>query len=563
MFALFVVVISMPTIQQLYKPFRLPMLRGEIVKTAKPSFTFDSYRKNKYQPAAEKYLSENFGFNEWAIRLYNQYAWSCFGVCHNNTIKFGIDNWIYNEELVRDHYESLRYKYAGSDEELQQKLDADALRMFKLQEVLKDYGVNLFVCMTPAKDIIYPEYLPENDGSYREEGLHAYDYYKKKFKELGINHIDLCALFQQMKDTVGYPLYPKSGSHWSNFAVAHIEDTLIRYMENLGNLNLPNLRLGAPYKARTRNLDSDLENVMNLIFRIDGSKDTYTDVTVIPDSNAYKPRMLSMGDSYCQPLNYTLPLDQLFETYHYWYYNKYISYDTFYNDVNDVDILNELLHIDYLMVIWCPINIYQLGRYFVGKALINLCVDDERFQSVFNEWAVLLENKDSEMQRIKKTSAAKGVTENSVFRETIYNAFYGTPETFFDELKGDGVPQSRNSRIALVRGDSLTLSDSDYRKKMIRHKIQHELWQLRYLHSDAENRRISNEQAIAEQVSAEFENPNLSNRESQVQAIVKAIYADPDWLKKVKKKARRKGITVEEAAIADAEWMYDNKHGKN
>ena len=137
------------------------------------------------------------------------------------------------------------------------------------------------------------------------------------------------------------------------------------------------------------------------------------------------------------------------------------------------------------------------------------------------------------------------------------------PETFFDELKGDGVPQSRNSRIALVRGDSLTLSDSDYRKKMIRHKIQHELWQLRYLHSDAENRRISNEQAIAEQVSAEFENPNLSNRESQVQAIVKAIYADPDWLKKVKKKARRKGITVEEAAIADAEWMYDNKHGKN
>ena len=552
----------MPTIQQFTGVFHLPSLRGEVIKSAKPVFSFDSYRSNKYQDEAETYLSENFGFKEWAIRLYNQYAWSLFGIYHNSTIKIGRDNWIYNEELVRDHYESLMYKYASTKEELQQRLDVEALRLYKLQEVLKEYGVNLFVCMTPAKDIIFPEYLPENDGSYREEGLHAYDYYANKFKELGINNIDLCALFQEMKGNVDYPLYPKSGSHWSDIAVAHITDTLIRYMENLGSKNLLNVKVGPTYQARTRDLDSDLENVMNLIFRIESSKDYYADVTVVPDSSAYRPRMLSMGDSYCQPLNYIWPRNQLFETYHYWYYNQYISYDTLYSEVSEVDTLDEILNVDYLMIIWCPINIYRLGRDFVGKALINLCVDDERFQSVFNEWAVLLENKESEMQRIKNSSAARGVTENSVFRETIYNAFNGTPEIYFHELKGDGVPQSRNSRIALIRGDSLTLSDTNYQRKKIRQKIQRELWQLRYLKADAEKRRISDEQAIAEQISAEIENPNLNNRESQVQAIVKAIYADPDWLKKVKKKARKKGITVEEAAIADAEWMYDSNHGK-
>lgn len=546
LFVLFIAFMAMPAIQQNTKLFKVIELNGDVEKSACPKLTFNSFIKNEYQAKAEKYLSENFGFREYAIRLYNQYAWSCFGMYFNSTIRVGKDNWIYNSDLVRDHYESLMYYFCDSEDEMKLKFDAEALRLWKLQNVLNEYGVKLFVCMTPAKDIIFPEYLPDEGADFRKEGLHAYDYYVDKFKQLEINNVDLCSLFLQMKGNVDYMLYPKSGSHWSNLAVAHIGDTLVRYMEKLGNKNIPNLAVGEPYVDAPHKPDNDLEKVMNLQFSIGGNVYYYADVTALPDTTAQKTRMLVMGDSYCQGINYTLPLDDIFAKYRYWYYNNFVYYDPVHNSVNEVDIIEELLDLDYLMIIWCPINMYNLGRSFVGKALINLCIDDKRFQQVFNSVADSLKNDGS------------GVSQSDV-----YDEIYGNPERFFKELAGNSIPECRNPRNAVVVGDSSLLTLDEMAEKKIRHKLFSDMWLLRSILYDAESRLISNEEAVDEEVGRELQNDMSGiDRQKQIKSIELRIYEDRDWLEAVKKKARKKGIPLQEAVVSDAEWMYDNQYSK-
>ncbi|MBE6335090.1 MAG: hypothetical protein E7066_00195 [Lentimicrobiaceae bacterium] len=493
-------------IQTIWHPINFKPLKGVTVKTELPKFTFESYSSNKFQSQFEKYTKENFGFREWTFRMYNQYIWSCYHKTNAFIVVEGKEGYLYEKEFVRDHYESLMYNHTNDTSVMKDLFETEALRLWKVQELLKEHDIHIFVNLIPGKDIIYPEYLPENIYT-RPDGIHAYDYYKPKFDELGINYIDNVTYFQEIKDKVDYPLFPKTGTHWTNIAATHAFDSIIRYMEVLGNKNLLNLELSEKYPDKNRQPDDDLEQLLNIIFRIKPNVNYYTDVTVIPDSTAVKPRLVTIGDSYFWTISYNIPLTKIFKESPYWYYNSTIYFDKNNSSTKDINFARELISTDYIMLNYCTVQLYDLASKFLPKALVYLCYDDEERNSKIEELINNMRNNPD----WKKSLEEKAKKQNQSLEEVMLNdatyMVYQQPETCFDDLKGYKLPTARNESL-------LTISDP--------HSFEY-----------------------------------------QVNEIINEIRSNTEWLNSIKEKAEKRGVTLETQLRNDAIWMLEQRSDKN
>ena len=133
----------------------LPALNGAVMETEKPKLTLKSYTDGTFESETGKYLREHCGSREWLIRAYNQWLWSCFGEANNSTIMEGKDGWLFEEVYVRDHYESSMYKYTDDTAAMKQIFETEALRMWKVQELLKEHGIHILSGISPRKQVLF------------------------------------------------------------------------------------------------------------------------------------------------------------------------------------------------------------------------------------------------------------------------------------------------------------------------------------------------------------------------------------------------------------------------
>jgi len=370
-----IVLITLPAIQQMTGLFKLPPLKGFNNPVEMPELTFENYKSGNFQSGVNDYLKDNLGFREWLIPLYNQYAWDLYRKTENNGVFFGKDNWLFFWEHMQDQYESLTYKYANTPEEMAATFEKDAKSLYMLQEVLKSYGTTLFVCISPSKNELYSDLLPENKNFYKPEGVHADVFYPKRFKELGVNFLDLNALYKIMIDSVDYPLFYKAGSHYTHLAATYTADTLVKYMEAISGLNIQNFTFQEPYTKKPKNIDRDMENLYNLIFPIEKVDYYYVSIDPVADSTAIKPKWLTIGDSFYWNIAEEIREAGLFEATPFWYYNKEVYFDPGRLYTDELNIVDELISADIVMLYWCPINLYALEHGFVNNALLSFCYD--------------------------------------------------------------------------------------------------------------------------------------------------------------------------------------------
>jgi hypothetical protein len=426
-------------------------LRGVSIETEKPKLTFEGCVDGSFQNNLENYCREHCGFREWLIRFYNQYLWSCFKETNNNTVVFGKDGWLFEEVYVRDHYESLMYKYTDDTAKMRSMLETEALRLWKVQELLKEHNIHLFVCLDPAKDVIFPEYLPENSTYTRPEGFRAYDYYKKRFEELGIHYIDHVAFFKTLKDSADYPLFYKKGTHWSNIASIHVFDSILRYMEVLGNQKLHDLEIGGKYTAKPSKPDNDLENLLNLLFPMKSDPYWYADVTVKEDPTAAKPTLLTIGDSYFWNFKFNIPLEQVFRNYPYWYYNYILYFDSADRSFSDLDLEEEMMRADYIMLNYGTAQLYDLGSHFLPKALLHLCYDKTAIDSAIYHLTERLKRNPDYYTKAKDMAKQSGKSVEQVLYEDAHYMIHENPEKFFEALQGERLPAVRNKTLPALR----------------------------------------------------------------------------------------------------------------
>ena len=116
LFALTVLLLAFPAVQQHAKLFKFWPLRGATVTTEQPRFTLKSFMDGSFQAQEDRYLSDHIGFREPFVRCYNQLCWSLFRKTQNKTVYVGKDNWLFNDYTIKHHYGQSIYDFGESNE---------------------------------------------------------------------------------------------------------------------------------------------------------------------------------------------------------------------------------------------------------------------------------------------------------------------------------------------------------------------------------------------------------------------------------------------------------------
>ena len=390
--------------------FEFEPLKGVYISAEKPRFTFDDFVSGKWQRRMEGYVKDHQGFREPAIRRYNQYLWSLYHRSTNpNSVVVGKDNYLFEPWFVDEYYTGcFNHFYPDSllipGNEKGYVFFQRMSRLTKLQYILEEQGVHLFLALLPGKERIYPQYLPAPSRQAlherMEQGLcSAYDHYSGWSSFYGFRCVDICHCFDSLRGHTPYLLFTKTGTHWSNIASTYAFDTIMRYMQTFGPPIRP-VVIGNPYYAPTRDPDADLDGLLNKMTPIPTECNQYVDISLGDPAPARNPSLVVIGDSFFWNILYNYPIQDLFDHFRYWYYFSTIYYDPAYETVADIDLVDELLSADYVMLSYCTVQLYNCGNGFINRALLELCYDPEEIQSVRDSLAADTTSRLSVDQRI-------------------------------------------------------------------------------------------------------------------------------------------------------------------
>ena len=441
LFGILMVLLFLPLLQANVLHIPLKPLNGVTIETEKPTFDLVSYRSGDYAKQEEAYVSENFGFREPVIRLYNQYLWSCYRKTFAHDVVAGKRGWLYTPESVRDYYGTEMLRWQSSPEAAQRDFDREIRYMNHVRKILKENDVELLAFIAPEKSFLYPEYLPE--CKHDTTTFNACAYFLKKFDETGFPCIDMTQWFGQMKDTVAYPLIPQTGGHWV-FPAVYAADSLFRFMGDLKGIKLPKLRIGTLHEATEHGADNDLERLLNLSFPIwhrYGFSPT-ADVEVENRPSSIKPKVLFIGNSFMWGITNQVPMREVFDDVEFWYY-----FSTAYTGnplaptkpVVEYNMLEKLLDFDYIVWFTTGNQLNKCTNGFANSAILTLGVDDSIRKAYID--------------RIVDTLCRDGVhtvSTNDTTRRKAAIAFLHNHPEIIPELSGDSLT-TQNSDIPYAK----------------------------------------------------------------------------------------------------------------
>ena len=366
MFLLTMCFLFMSGIQRKFKIFKIKPLSGAIEIPQIKKANFENYYNFTFQKSVEKNLEAVFGFKEPLIRLYHQYLWDFYNNYHSTEDLIGKDNWIF----PKWHLNVPKYS-----PELTEKFDKQALYLYLLSNILKEYNTQLLICFVPSKFEIYREYANKDLGDYNN--FNAIDYFCSKFDESGVNYINFTQMLYAMKDTAVFNPYSQTGAHWSAIASVYAADSIFKRFESLSGINMPKLKIGTPYLDKTRGQDNDLELLLNLYRPMSQQINYYANVDLITDSTTIYPKMITIGDSHFGNIVDNVPLDRLFSSHPYWYYANSIFFDKKHEYVKQVDIAEEFISSDYVLLLYNAYQTYNIHSDVLLRGITSLCFDDE------------------------------------------------------------------------------------------------------------------------------------------------------------------------------------------
>ena len=367
LFSTLLTLLFLPMFQEMFRPIKVKPLKGHTKPIECPKLTYNSYRDGKFQKDIEQYISENFGFRDPIIRLYNQYIWTCFRKTHIKFLVPGKEDWLYYFGAVKDYYGTEQHSRYKTTKDAKNYYDKNVKMMCELRDILKTYDIEFLSFMAPSKVRVYPEYLP--DWERDTTTINPIEYYSKALSEAGFPNIEMTSWFKTMKDTLGYPVFSQMDNHWQ-FTSVYAYDSLFRFMDSLKHFNIPRIKYGTPYPIEVKFQDDEAS--LNLIFPVRNKNTEYKlDVEVVSDSTSRKPRVLFVGDSFVWALTKFIPWEQLMDDVEIWFYNEDV-YDGFNKTQyrkKEINILESMLDVDFIVFYSTGHQWYKATYGFVEEAL--------------------------------------------------------------------------------------------------------------------------------------------------------------------------------------------------
>lgn len=453
LFGILMVLLFLPLAEEQLHLFEFKRLGGVYHKAPEPEFSLENYQTGQWQKQAEAYASENFGFRNPIIRIYNQYLYRLFHKTFNNEVYIGKDGWLYQKDGITQHFGLMGRKYHLRNEDFERNLAEETRSLVKIRAILKEYGVELMTFTLPVKSHLYPEHL--RPQRYVDTAFHAETFYNEQLVEAGFPHINMDPWFLTLQEQYPFTLFYEQGSHWASGAVL-ATDSLLRYMETLKGDRLARIGIGEPYEVPERNIspqDRDLAELLNIVWIPKQRLPLYEfPVTIEADSNTVYPSVLFVGTSYFWYITPRVPLEKVFSRRNLIFYNAsyYTNEEKTILDLNDIDYLREVLNHDYVVYFENVPQLYSDGFQFFGKTLIGLCISEERFNEKAAEVA------DSLAQYQPQEGWTRG---NYLYLAK--TKLYRNPE-LFEELRGTEVPAIRNPRVEKLLVEREIRNDRDW-----------------------------------------------------------------------------------------------------
>ena len=541
LFIILMALLFMPMLQGRFRLIPLKPLNGVILATEQPKFSLTNYRSSDYARQKEAYVSENFGFREPIIRLYNQYLWNCYRKTYAHDVVAGKQGWLYTPESVRDYYGTEMLRWQPSPEAARQCYDREIKYMTRARSILKENGVELLAFIAPEKSFLYPEYLPERERDTTT--FNACAYFLDKFEASGFPCIDMNGWFQQMKDTVTYPLIPQTGAHWV-FPAVYATDSLTRYMGKLKGIELPKLKIGALHESENHGVDNDLEQLLNLslpIWHRFGFSPT-AEVTVQCDSACVKPKVLFIGNSFFWAMKNQIPMKEMFENVEFWYYfSTAYSGDslTETTPVVDFNMLEKLLDFDYIVWFTTGNQLNKGTNGFASSVILTLSIEDSIRLAYIN--------------RIADTLSL--ATADSTRQREAISILYNHPE-LIPELCADSLT-TQNSKIPYAKYTKDIRKDSAWMAALEAQAFLRTATMQQMLHVEVD--RIKAGKPLYRDADAEIRFARRCQQE--VTTLKERMRNNEETMGEVRKKAEKYSKTLEKALNDDAVWLIRQKYG--
>jgi len=546
LFTILMVLLFLPMLQQHLLHIPLKPLNGVTIETEKPKFELESYRSGDYAKQEEAYVSEHFGFREPVIRLYNQYLWDFYRKTYAHNVVAGKKGWLFIPESVRDYYGTEMHRWQPSPEAARRNFDREIRYMNRVRAILKENDVELLAFIAPEKSFLYPEYLP--DGKHDTTTFNACAYFWHRLNETGFPCINMTPWFEQIKDTVGYPLIPQTGAHWV-FPAVYAADSLFRFMGDLKGIKLPKLKIGELHESNNHGADNDLEQLLNLTLPIrkrQGYSPT-AEVTVERNPNSVKPKVLFVGNSFMWGITNQVPMREVFDEVEFWYY-----FSTAYTgdpltpsgQVVDYNLLEKLLDFDYIVWFTTGNQLNKGTNGFANSAILALGVDDSIRQAYIDQIADTL-----------CRDAINRVSTDSIRRKEAIAILHNHPE-IIPELNAETLT-SQNSNIPYAKVTKDIRKDSTWMAALEAQAFLRSANMNQMLHAEVD--RIKADKPLYKDQTAEIQFARQCQEE--VRGRIERIPGNAELLEHIRKDAEKRHKPMDKAIEDAAIWITREKYG--
>lgn len=388
-------------------------LKGAISEPEKSSFSFNKWFSGEYQEKEETYLNETFGFRSWFIRINNQIAFSLFNKAKANGVIIGKENYLYEENYIKAYY---GIDFIGNDS-IEQRMQ----RLKFIQDTLNKLNKNLILIFAAGKGSFYPEFFP--DAYKTEKGITNYEVHVELANKLGLNYIDFNKYFIENKNTSSYPLYPQFGIHWSHYGSCLAADSMVRYIEKLRNINMPNIVWNEIAVENAHGVDVDIADGMNILFNPKSFKMAYPNIQFESDSGKIKPSILVIADSYYWEM-YNFGISNLFSTSHFWFYNQQIYPEYFQSplETSQINLETQIAQHDIICIMATEATLPGFGWGFIENVydLFNgktpEVANRKDFQNRLSELIIKIKSDQAWMKSIEAKAAKNNISIDSMLK---------------------------------------------------------------------------------------------------------------------------------------------------
>lgn len=403
------VMLLLPLVQQHVHFFDSAPLKGSQVPAGQVWFSTQGWLEGTYQEGYEKWHSENIGFRPDLVRVHNQIEYSLFGDVSAQQVIVGKEGYLYEENYLK--------AYTGRDYLGKSQINAMTERVKQLQDSLEKKGITLVVCLAAGKASFFPEYIPDSYGPASDST--NYKVFASLLQQKNVNTIDFNKWFMSMKGKTEFPLYPKTGIHWSRYGSLMVTDSIINYVEQKRGVDMPGIIWERTVWSDTlQSPDDDIGQAMNLLCPIEPYAMGYPVYHFEDTTGKAKVRMMTISDSFFWSIFDIGIAPSAFADVNFYYYNQEVHHTDgrAMTLSNPEECVKDAEQADVVMLMATEGTMWGFGWGFIDDAFNHFVLHKAVLQgdALIRKYESLIRMDETWMQGIQLKAQENGISVDSM-----------------------------------------------------------------------------------------------------------------------------------------------------